>query len=87
MQSLCRHKLLPRKQRTVANEHVWLSPKLAVRDLPSLIQSKLLKLMSRLKFAEVTLCKMDKTATNKGHIAYGANTFDNRASEEYKVAV
>ncbi len=30
---------------------------------------------------------MDKTATKKGHIAYGANAFDDRACNEYKVAV
>jgi hypothetical protein len=30
---------------------------------------------------------MNKTATEKGHIAYGANAFDDRACEEYKVVV
>ena len=30
---------------------------------------------------------MDKTAIEKGHIAYGANAFNNRACEEYEVAV
>ena len=30
---------------------------------------------------------MDKTATKKGHIAYGANAFDDRACKEYEVTV
>jgi hypothetical protein len=41
----------------------------------------------QIEIAEVTLCKMDKMLTNKGHIAYGTNAFDNRAYEEYKAAV
>jgi hypothetical protein len=39
------------------------------------------------EIAEVTLCEMDRTATKKGHIAYGVNAFDDRAQEEYDTAV
>ena len=41
----------------------------------------------QIKIAEVTLCKMDITATEKGHIAYGVNAFDDRACKEYKMVV
>ncbi len=39
------------------------------------------------EIAEITLCEMDRTATKKGHIAYGANAFDDRACKEYDAAV
>ena len=35
----------------------------------------------------VTPCEMDMTATEKGHIAYGANAFVYRAYKEYEAAV
>jgi hypothetical protein len=41
----------------------------------------------QVKIAEVTLCEMDRTATKKGHIAYGANGFDDRARKEYDAGV
>ena len=41
----------------------------------------------QVEIAEVTLCEMDRTATKKGHIAYGANAFDDRAREEHDAAV
>ena len=37
--------------------------------------------------AEVTLCELDRVATEKGHIAYGANAFNKRACEEYEEAM
>ena len=48
---------------------------------------KIAQANEQIKIAEVTLCEMDKTATKKGHIAYGANAFEDRACEEYEVAV
>jgi hypothetical protein len=53
--------------------------KLDVQNPPLLTQSKLLK--------PVALCEMDKKATEKGHIAYGANAFNDRAHEKHKAAV
>ncbi len=41
----------------------------------------------QIKIAEVTLCKLDRVTTEKGHIAYGANAFDERAWKEYEAAV
>ena len=41
----------------------------------------------QIKIAKVTLCEMWKTATEKGHIAYGVNAYDDRPCEEYEVAV
>ena len=60
MRSLYRHKLLPRKQHVLANKQVWLSSKLDVQNLPLLIQSKLLKLMSRLKLQKSTSARWTK---------------------------
>ena len=41
----------------------------------------------QINIAEVTLCELDRVATEKGHIAYGANAFNERAWEEYEAAV
>jgi len=41
----------------------------------------------QIEIAEVTLCELDRAATEKGHIAYGANAFDDRACEEYDAGV
>ena len=41
----------------------------------------------QVKIAEVTLCELDRVATEKGHIAYGANAFNKRACEEYEEAM
>jgi len=39
------------------------------------------------EIAEVTLCELDRVATEKGLIAYGANAFNERACEEYEEAM
>ena len=41
----------------------------------------------QVEIAEVTLCELDRVATEKGHIAYGANAFNERACEEYEEAM
>jgi hypothetical protein len=41
----------------------------------------------QVEIAEVTLCELDRVATEKGHIAYGANAFNDRACYEYEEAM
>jgi hypothetical protein len=41
----------------------------------------------QINIAEVTFWELDRVATEKGHIAYGANAFNERAWEEYEAAV
>ena len=41
----------------------------------------------QVEIAEVTLCELGRVATEKGHIAYGANAFNERAWEEYEEAM
>ena len=41
----------------------------------------------QVEIAEITHCELDRVATEKGHIAYGANAFNERACEEYEEAM
>ena len=41
----------------------------------------------QVEFAEITLCELDRVATEKGHIAYWANAFNERACEDYEEAM
>ena len=71
-----------------SHEHACLGLKEACRMRATVINPiGIAQANEQVEMAEVTLCKLDRVATEKGHIAYGANAFNERACEEYEEAM